>query len=76
MVLQNTVSIIHSMSKKISTATEEQSTVAHEMNSSIVNISEIVEQTNMSAQITTSASGELNNLANDLIKLVGAFKVK
>ncbi|VAX08864.1 hypothetical protein MNBD_GAMMA25-715 [hydrothermal vent metagenome] len=74
--IAKSVSVIHTMSEEISTATEEQSAVANEMNNNIVNISKIAEQTSMSAQITTSASDELNELASDLIKLVGAFKVK
>ncbi len=74
--IAKSVGVIHTMSEEISTATEEQSAVANEMNNNIVNISKIAEQTSMSAQITTSASDELNELANDLIKLVGAFKVK
>ncbi len=74
--ITESVSIIHSMSEDILTATKEQSSVAGEMNGSIVNISKIAEHTSMSAQITTSASSELNDLANQLINLVGAFKVK
>ncbi|VAX13809.1 hypothetical protein MNBD_GAMMA24-567 [hydrothermal vent metagenome] len=64
------------MSMEISTATEEQSAVADEMNGNIVKINKLAENTSMSAQITTSASRELNDLANGLIKLVRAFKVK
>lgn len=64
------------MSMEISTATEEQSAVADEMNGNIVKINQLAENTSMSAQITTSASRELNDLANGLIKLVRAFKVK
>ncbi|HEB57451.1 MAG TPA: hypothetical protein ENI98_14345 [Gammaproteobacteria bacterium] len=74
--ITESVSIIHSMSEEISTATEEQSSVASEMNGSIANISKIAEHTGMSASVTTSASSELNNLANQLINLAGAFKVK
>ncbi len=74
--IAKSVSIIHSMSDEISTAAEEQSTVATEMNESIANIGVISEQTNKSAEITTIASTELNELANQLINLVGTFKVE
>ncbi len=74
--IADSVGRIHGMSEEISTATEEQSAVASEMNENIVNISDISAQTSMSAQITTTTSNELSELANNLVTLVGTFKVK
>ena len=49
--------------------------MAENINQSVVNISEITEQTAAGAQQTASASNELNELAEHLSTLVGQFKV-
>ncbi len=74
--ITNAVNIIHSMSQEISTASQEQNSFANEMNQSIIKINATAEQTSSSAQITTSTSTELSELANNLIRVVGTFKVK
>ncbi|MCI0506438.1 MAG: methyl-accepting chemotaxis protein, partial [Gammaproteobacteria bacterium] len=59
----------------IACSAEEQSTVAEEINQKVVRISNITDQTAAGAQQTSSASNELNQLAETLKQLVGQFKV-
>ena len=69
------VATINEMAVQISSAVEQQSSVAEEMNHNIINISNVAEQTSGSAQITASASSELGDVAAHLIGLVKMFKV-
>ncbi len=66
---------IHAMNDEIANAAREQSGVAESMNESIVNISQVADQTNNSAQVTFGASDELGQVSTRLIDLVSRFKV-
>ncbi|MCF6364430.1 MAG: methyl-accepting chemotaxis protein [Gammaproteobacteria bacterium] len=66
---------IHAMNDEIAGAAKEQSTVAESMNESIINISQVADQTNNSAQVTFGASDELGQVSSRLIDLVSRFKV-
>ncbi len=66
---------IHVMNEEIANAAREQSAVAESMNESIVNISQVADRTNSSAQVTFGASDELGQVSARLIDLVSRFKV-
>jgi len=66
---------IHVMNDEIASAAKEQGTVAESMNESIINISQVADQTNNSAQVTFGASDELGQVSSRLIDLVSRFKV-
>jgi methyl-accepting chemotaxis protein len=63
------------MNNQIASAAEEQSVVAEEINRNVVGITEISEHTANGAQQTASASEGLNNLAGQLQRIVGQFKI-
>ena len=69
------VSMIKDMNAQIAIAAEQQSSVSEEINKNIVNISMVVNETADGASQTSSASGELARLSNELQKLVGQFKI-
>lgn len=69
------VSAIKDMNARIASASEEQSSVAAEMNRNIATISQVAEQTAEGAEQTTRASGELARLAEQLKDMVGHFRV-
>ncbi|MEW8626895.1 MAG: methyl-accepting chemotaxis protein [Candidatus Thiodiazotropha sp.] len=69
------VSTIMQMNTQIATASEQQATVANEINRNVVNIQSGSEQTAAGAEQTASASLELANLSEELMGLVSQFKV-
>jgi len=69
------VTTISEMNTMIATAAEEQSSVANEMNESIVKISQLGQRTSSGATQTSTSSHEMAKLATDLQLLVGNFKV-
>ncbi len=73
--ISEAVTVINQMNVQIATAAEEQNMVAENINHSVVNISDITEQTAAGAQQTASASNELNELAGHLSGIVRQFKV-
>ena len=73
--ISEAVAVINEMNLQIATAAEEQNAVADNINQSVVNISDITEQTAAGAQQTASASNELNELAEQLTGMVQQFKV-
>lgn len=68
------VSSIQEMNAQIATAAEEQSKVAEDINTSVLNIRDVAEQAAAASVQTSSASHELASLAGDLKALVGKFK--
>lgn len=74
-VISNSVSDISDMNIHIATATEEQSAVTEEINSNIVNISQVAETSSEGAAQISSATNELNVLASELQNLVARFKL-
>ena len=64
------------MNIHIATASEQQNSVASEMNRNIVNISQVSEQTASGSVLTTIAANELAQLANQLQQLIIQFKIQ
>jgi methyl-accepting chemotaxis protein len=73
--ITNAINQISDMNTQIASAAEEQSVVAEEINRNVVGINEIGEHTAQGAQQTASASEGLNNLAGQLQRNVGQFKI-
>jgi methyl-accepting chemotaxis protein len=73
--ITNAINQISDMNNQIASAAEEQSVVAEEINRNVVGITEISEHTANGAQQTASASEGLNNLAGQLQRIVGQFKI-
>jgi len=69
------VGTITDMNDQIAAAAEEQSAVSEEINKSIVNITEISEETANGTEQTTIASNDQARLASELKTMVNQFKV-
>ncbi|MDT8385478.1 MAG: methyl-accepting chemotaxis protein [Gammaproteobacteria bacterium] len=69
------VATITEMNTQIASAAEEQSTVAEEINRSVTKIRTVAGQTADNAQLTAEAGGELADIAGQLQRLVGRFRV-
>ena len=73
--ITSAVANISDMNLQIAHAAKEQSAVAEEINKNIIEINSIAEETTADSQHVAQTSSELNGLANELIELVGQFKV-
>ena len=73
--ITRTVSVIQEMNPQIAAAAEEQSSVAEEINRSVLKVKDVSEQTWTASQDTAAASVELARLGADLQVWVGKFKV-
>ena len=73
--ITESVSTITDMNTQIASAAEEQSSVAEEINRNVVNINEIVNQSTENVKQTSISSEELSELANELKRQVGSFKL-
>ncbi|EPR4991996.1 methyl-accepting chemotaxis protein [Vibrio navarrensis] len=69
------ISQINDQNAAVATATEEQATVAKDVDSNLLNIRELSIQTQTGADQTSSSSSELARLAEHLNELVLKFKV-
>ncbi len=69
------ISNIDQMNTQIATAAEEQSSVAEEVNKNVININQASEQTAENTRYLSTASNELNGLAQKLNDLVSKFKL-
>ncbi|MDF1644807.1 MAG: methyl-accepting chemotaxis protein [Pseudomonadales bacterium] len=69
------VTDIMAMNQQIATASEEQSSVANEIDRNIVSINTFGEQTSRGATETVDASREMSELTGKLDSMVSAFKV-
>ncbi|VAW91916.1 Methyl-accepting chemotaxis sensor/transducer protein [hydrothermal vent metagenome] len=69
------ISTIDQMNTQIATAAEEQSSVAEEVNKNVININQSSEQTAENTRHLSTASDELNGLAQQLDNLVSKFKI-
>lgn len=67
------VDVIMEMNTQIASAAEEQSSVTEELNRSIINIRDVASETSEAAQLTSEATGDLNNMSGQLQTLVGRF---
>jgi len=70
------VAAIKNMNAQIATASEEQSSVAEEMNRSVVNISDEAEGTLQNTRETGAAATQVGNLAANLEEMISRFRVK
>ena len=73
--ITRTVSTIQAMNSQIATAAEQQSSVAEEINRSVLNVRDISEQTAAASEETAASSTELARLGTHLQALVGRFRV-
>lgn len=73
--ITHAVETILKMNTHIASAAEEQSSVAEAINSSLVSIQQISEQTAVGAKQTSSSSVELASLGNQLQSVVDRFKI-
>lgn len=73
--ITRTVSTIQNMNQQIATAGEEQSSVAEQINRSILNVRDISDQTAAASEQTAASSAELARLGVDLQGMVGKFRV-
>lgn len=73
--ITQSVNIINDMNSQISTAADQQSSVAEEINRSVVMISSISEKTVSVADENSASSSNLTNLANELSQVVNQFKI-
>lgn len=74
-IITAAVDTISQMNLQIANASDEQSSVAEEINQNVVNINEVADRSAENAQHTLQASQELQDLANQLRGLIGQFKV-
>lgn len=63
------------MNQQIAAAAEQQSSVAEEINRSVLNVRDVSEQTAAASEETAASSVELARLGTHLQTLVGRFKV-
>ena len=73
--ITTTVASIKDMNDQIASASEEQSVVAKEIDSSVVNISQLANKTNVGADQLSVSSTELENLSVKLKDMMAEFKV-
>lgn len=71
----HSVDNISNMNTQIATAAEEQSSVAEDINRSIIAISDIAQTSTMAAQELTTSVGELNGLSESMREQVSQFKL-
>ncbi len=74
--LHQTINIISDMNHQIATASEEQSVVADDIQRSVVNISQVAEETSVGAQQSTAAMEEIVQSLDQLTGLVEQFMDK
>ncbi|MHB0853120.1 methyl-accepting chemotaxis protein [Stutzerimonas nitrititolerans] len=70
-----TISLIQAMNMQIATAAEEQSSVAEEINRSVLNVRDVAEQSAAAVEETAASTAELARLGNELQSRVSFFKV-
>ncbi|WP_455366220.1 methyl-accepting chemotaxis protein, partial [Kaarinaea lacus] len=73
--ISNTVYLIHDMNSQIAAASEQQAAVAEEINRNIDRIKQTSDQTADSAKQFDQSSENLFNVASQLEKMVGQFKI-
>jgi methyl-accepting chemotaxis protein len=73
--ITRTVSTIQTMNQQIAAAGEEQSSVAEQINRSVLSVRDVSEQTAASSEETAASSIELARLGVQLQELVGKFRV-
>ena len=66
---------INNMNTQVATSSEEQSVVAEQINQSIVNISEVGEETSEGAKSASTANTKIAEMAGDLRDQIAIFKI-
>lgn len=74
-MITESVNTINNTTIQVSSATNEQLTVAEEMNQRIVSISQVADETESGTQQITSYIDSLSNTSNELESLVAQFKI-
>ena len=67
---------VSEMSQSISAATEEQSANAKQVSKAVENVNEITQSAASSAEQMSSATEQLSNMAQELQRLMGQFKIE
>jgi len=73
--ISNSVTVVQDQSHQIATATEQQTLVAEDINTSLNAINDLVNNTSEHANELASEASDLNNLASDLNESVNQFKL-
>lgn len=73
--ITHAIGVINDMNMQIASASEQQSTVAEDINKNVVNVKRVAEENAVAANQTSSSSSEIARLAEDLGQLVAQFKV-
>jgi methyl-accepting chemotaxis protein len=73
--ITSSVTEIRDMTQQIAAASEQQNIVTEEINSSVVNISQVASQTSDGAREIATSSSHLANLSEELNDLIKQFKI-
>ena len=73
--ITETVSIIQAMNQQIATAAEQQSSVAEEINRSVLSVRDVADQSAEAARETAASTARLAQLGGELQTMIGRFKV-
>ena len=73
--ITETVSIIQAMNQQIATAAEQQSSVAEEINRSVLSVRDVADQSAEAARETAASTARLAQLGSELQTMIGRFKV-
>ncbi len=73
--ITHAISVINDMNMQIASASEQQSTVAEDINKSVANVRMVAEENAIASNQTSSSSAEIARLAVDLGQLVSQFRV-
>lgn len=73
--ITHAITVINDMNMQIASASEQQSTVAEDINKSVVSVKRIAEENAVASNQTSSSSSEIARLAEDLGQLVSQFRV-
>jgi methyl-accepting chemotaxis protein len=71
----DSISTISEMNIQIATAAEEQSSVAQEIDQSIVRISKLSEESSENSNQVLESTNDLNNLGGELNRIINTFKI-
>lgn len=69
------ISTIQAMNLQIATASEEQSSVAEDINRSVLNVRDVADQSAFAAEQTAASTVQLARLGNELQTLAGRFRI-
>ncbi|MCQ4278993.1 methyl-accepting chemotaxis protein [Pseudomonas stutzeri] len=73
--ITETVSVIQAMNQQIATAAEQQSSVAEEINRSVLSVRDVADQSAEAARETAASTARLAQLGGELQTMIGRFKV-